>query len=148
RSRGVRRGGSCVSGQNGFAIAVGSPDANGRRLVSATLGKLSHRDRFDPDDAFKRSKFIDKTLSKFDMSEDVHEHLDAKILAAAEVDIEVVTANVISMADVKTKKVEWFWQPYIPAAAITDLSGDPNEGKSTFTLDLIARNSRGDTMPP
>jgi putative DNA primase/helicase len=137
-----------MSSNNGFAIQCGQPDARGRCKVVAKLGDRFHPHTFDPFDQFQRSQFRNAVVDKFDLPEDAHEHIEAKILAAADSTADFATLNVINMADVVTKKTAWFWEPYIPAAAITDLSGDPNEGKSTLAIDLMAPNSRGDSPPP
>ncbi len=49
--------------------------------------------------------------------------------------------------DVKSKRIEWLWYPYIPLGKITILQGDPGEGKTTFILDLISRMSNGENLP-
>lgn len=51
------------------------------------------------------------------------------------------------VADVKPERVEWLWQNRIPLGKVTVLDGDPGLGKSTLTLDLAARASRGSAMP-
>lgn len=38
--------------------------------------------------------------------------------------------------DVKSKKVEWLWYPYIPYGKITIIQGDPGEGKTTVVIYL------------
>jgi hypothetical protein len=54
---------------------------------------------------------------------------------------------VLTMADVKPCQVDWIWPRWIPRRAITLIDGDPGLGKSTITLDLAARVSRGWAMP-
>lgn len=44
--------------------------------------------------------------------------------------------------------IEWLWLGRIPCGALTIFDGDPGLGKSTITLDLAARVSRGFAMPP
>ncbi len=58
------------------------------------------------------------------------------------------TAAVRTLAAVQARPVEWMWEQWIPRGAITILDGDPGLGKSTLTLDLAARVSRGWPMPP
>lgn len=58
-----------------------------------------------------------------------------------------LTRRVLVMASVKPERVSWTWRGYIPAGKVTVLDGDPGLGKSTMTLDLAARISRGDRMP-
>jgi len=50
-------------------------------------------------------------------------------------------------SDIKQKKVDWLWYPYIPYGKLTVLQGDPGEGKSTFMLNIAALLSRGKSMP-
>lgn len=50
-------------------------------------------------------------------------------------------------SEVKQRKVEWLWYPYIPYGKITILQGDPGEGKSTFILNIAALLTQGAKMP-
>jgi len=43
--------------------------------------------------------------------------------------------------------VDWLWEKYIPAGAVTILEGDPGVGKSLLLCDLAARVSRGFLAP-
>lgn len=52
------------------------------------------------------------------------------------------------LADVQAEPVPWLWQDWLPAGTLSILDGDPGLGKSTLTLDLAARVSRGWAMPP
>lgn len=58
-----------------------------------------------------------------------------------------LTRRVVVMANVKPERVSWTWSRYIPAGKVTVQEGDPGLGKSTMTLDLAARISRGAPMP-
>jgi hypothetical protein len=51
------------------------------------------------------------------------------------------------LSDVEPLPVEWLWRAWIPLGMLTILDGDPGLGKSTLLLDLVARLSRGDSMP-
>lgn len=51
------------------------------------------------------------------------------------------------LSDVEPTSVAWLWPGRIPLGRLTILDGDPGLGKSSVTLDLTARVSRGDTMP-
>jgi len=53
----------------------------------------------------------------------------------------------VSMADVEREDVEWLWDRRIPRGKITNIEGDPDEGKSALVLDLAARASTGRRMP-
>jgi hypothetical protein len=48
---------------------------------------------------------------------------------------------------VRPERVTWLWQGRIPVGKLTLLDGDPDLGKSTLSLDLAARVSRGQPMP-
>jgi hypothetical protein len=43
--------------------------------------------------------------------------------------------------------MEWIWRHYLAEGAITSLAGDPGQGKSTVSRDLIARLTSGRGMP-
>jgi len=45
------------------------------------------------------------------------------------------------------KTTRWLWLNYIPLGRITILAGDPGIGKSQTSIDLVARITRGDSMP-
>lgn len=49
--------------------------------------------------------------------------------------------------EVKAKKVEWLWYPYIPYGKITIIQGDPGEGKSTVAINLASIISNGESLP-
>lgn len=134
-----------------LSITVRPADDRGRHLVVARCNGASHPHRFDALSQFHRRQYREAVISRFRLDDSAHEWLENQILAgaaAADSQEHFASLDVLNAAAIATKRVEWFWEPYIPAAAITDLSGDPNEGKSTLCIDLIARNSRGDSMPP
>lgn len=58
-----------------------------------------------------------------------------------------VSSDLVCLADVEAERVEWLWHARIPLGKITVVDGDPGLGKSTMTLDLAARVTRGDRMP-
>jgi len=51
------------------------------------------------------------------------------------------------LADVEPVRVEWLWPEHVPLGRLTMLDGDPGLGKSTLTLDLVARVTTGRAMP-
>jgi 5S rRNA maturation endonuclease (ribonuclease M5) len=55
--------------------------------------------------------------------------------------------GLVRLDTVKLEPVYWLWQDRIPLGKLTVIDGDPGLGKSTVTLDLAARVSRGATMP-
>lgn len=133
-------------------VHCGPPDSRGVRLVVAELAGMCHRDRFDTDSEFHRRRFRESIINKFSLGDDAHEFIETSLITAADsADVEsgpVSTAKVFSMADVSEKTTSWFWDNYLPAGAITILDGDPDQAKSQISLDLAARFSRGDAMPP
>lgn len=56
-------------------------------------------------------------------------------------------AGVRFFDDIQPERVDWLWPGYLPAGKLAILDGDPGLGKSTVTIDLAARVSRGDAMP-
>jgi hypothetical protein len=57
-------------------------------------------------------------------------------------------AVLVPAASLTPLRVEWLWPSRVPLSAVTLLDGDPGLGKSTLTIDLSARTSRGWAMPP
>lgn len=53
----------------------------------------------------------------------------------------------ILLSEVKPERVEWLWESRIPLGKLTILDGDPGLGKSSLSLDIAARVSRGLPMP-
>lgn len=52
-----------------------------------------------------------------------------------------------NLQDVQTQAVSWCWYPYIPAAKITIVQGDPGEGKTTMVLSVAAAITTGTALP-
>lgn len=52
-----------------------------------------------------------------------------------------------SLAEIEPEEVSWLWPRRIPRGKITVLDGDPDNGKSVATTDLVARISAGRNMP-
>ena len=133
-------------------IQCGPADRAGRRVVIATLGNHSHRDRFDADSEFQRRKFREAVISKFGLPDAAHEAIESQIIAAADREDEnggsIWQPSVVNLQQVEPRQTDWLWDQYIPRGAITVVDGDPGLGKSQLTIDLAARLSRGDCMPP
>ena len=51
------------------------------------------------------------------------------------------------MSDVVPERVTWLWSARVPFGKLTVLDGDPGLGKSTLSLELAARVSRGLPLP-
>lgn len=55
---------------------------------------------------------------------------------------------VVLRADTVTPRPRaWLWEGYAPRGKLVVIDGDPGDGKSSVTLDLAARVTRGDVMP-
>jgi putative DNA primase/helicase len=52
------------------------------------------------------------------------------------------------MRSINRRAIDWLWPLWLPRGLVSILDGDPGLGKSTLTLDLAARVSRGWRMPP
>jgi hypothetical protein len=76
---------------------------------------------------------------------DLRERMDSLLRRKSDHAAGVVPKN---MADVPPAKVRWLWDGRVPLRAITIVDGDPALGKSTVTIDIAARVSRGWRMPP
>ncbi|QEG35118.1 AAA family ATPase [Bythopirellula goksoeyrii] len=150
----------------------GDADYKGHRTVLLTYGVFVHRDKFDLDSEFQRDKYLDRVVPKIERLMDQAElykncsfqgtqtnqnspvgiEIKQKLIEALE-DAEnnpqsLWQPEMTSMADIAPIEPEWFWTDYIPAGAITVLDGDPGLGKSQATIDITARCTRGDAMPP
>lgn len=55
--------------------------------------------------------------------------------------------GLVLLNSVIPEPVNWLWQGRIPLGKLTLIDGDPGLGKSTVTLDIAARVSRGASMP-
>jgi hypothetical protein len=51
------------------------------------------------------------------------------------------------LADVRAERVRWLWPSRLPAGKLVTLDGDPDVGKSTLILDVVARLTTGRPMP-
>ncbi len=55
--------------------------------------------------------------------------------------------SLVYYKDIKSRKIDWLWYPYIPFGKITLIQGDPGEGKTTFILSLLSILSTGGKLP-
>lgn len=56
-------------------------------------------------------------------------------------------ARVVRLDTVRPERIQWLWPGRLAAGKLHLLAGDPGLGKSTVTLDVAARLSRGATWP-
>lgn len=75
------------------------------------------------------------------------DHLLREHYRGAPGDGQGTTGPVVTLSDVEPETVRWLWPDRIPLGKLTMLDGDPGLLKSTITLDLAARLSRGAAMP-
>jgi putative DNA primase/helicase len=55
--------------------------------------------------------------------------------------------NLVPLSDVQEEVQRWLWDGRIPLAALTNLSGDADRGKSLVLYDICARISNGSDFP-
>jgi hypothetical protein len=55
--------------------------------------------------------------------------------------------NLVRVADVESKPIEWVWPGRIAVGKLSLVMGDPGLGKSLTTLDIASRVTRGDSWP-
>jgi len=138
-----------------ISIRCGPIDRTGKRLVIAVLGSAEYRDRFDTDDAYRRSKFRERVVERFGLADDAHDWLKQRILAAADAEDErdegeLLSASqpvLVTMSDVKARSIDWLWPQRIAAGRLTLLVGRPGCGKSFLTCDMASRVSTGTPWP-
>jgi putative DNA primase/helicase len=53
----------------------------------------------------------------------------------------------VMASDVQVTKVTWAWHPYFPTGSLCFIDGDPGDGKSVLTIDLVSRWTAGMAMP-
>jgi hypothetical protein len=53
----------------------------------------------------------------------------------------------VSLLGLEAESVEWLWHRYVPAGMLTLVAGDPDQGKSLLTHDLVARLTTGKPWP-
>lgn len=136
-----------------LTIECGPREERGQRLVLATLGARSHRHKFDTDSQFHRQQFRQAVIEKFSLEDSAHEFIESEIVRAADAADEAPSGGlwqpqVATMTSIQSQTPDWLWEGHIPSGAISIIDGDPGLGKSQLTLDLAARITRGDCMPP
>lgn len=62
-------------------------------------------------------------------------------------DTEPKTLHTVQLSGVEPGEVSWLWYPYIPAAKMTGLEGDPGLGKSWITCALATAVANGYALP-
>ena len=73
--------------------------------------------------------------------------VEPKKQAATQEQKSVYTLEVIRASDVVPDVQNWFWENRIPQDTLSMLAGEPDQGKSIVSTDLIARATTGREMP-
>ena len=50
--------------------------------------------------------------------------------------------DIVNVADIRARPVEWLWRDYLARGKLTLLGGDPSAGKSLLSLDIAATISK------
>jgi hypothetical protein len=57
------------------------------------------------------------------------------------------TRRVLRLSECAPVRIRWLWDGRLPAGKLTLFDGDPHQGKSLLTLDLVARLTSGRPLP-
>jgi putative DNA primase/helicase len=138
-------------------LDCGPADDSGRRLVLARCQGDEHRDRFNIDDAFRRKRFAEASLSRFrwPLTQESLADIDAQLVRIADAEDSRtaaplptrVAADSVCLADVPVAEIDWLWPRRVAVGKVTLLAGDPGLGKSFVTLDMASRVSTGAPWP-
>jgi len=61
--------------------------------------------------------------------------------------VKMAQFKIITVSDVKSEKVDFLWEPYIPLGKITIIQGDPESGKTTLALAVASAVTTGSPLP-
>ncbi len=87
-------------------------------------------------------------LALLDDADDIELPIEAKEYEkAVKADRKRKLNSVVTLANVKPKRVDWLVPYWIPARMLTLFTGNPAVLKSTVAIDIVARITRGDPMP-
>jgi len=76
-----------------------------------------------------------------------HDKIQAIYQEIVNLDLSSEKKTTVLLSEVEPQPVEWLWENYFPLGRLSMLSGDPNDGKTFFALDLSARITRGAAWP-
>ena len=124
----------------------------GRARVMVDGGALEHADQLDLRSERQRLRFAQASEAKVPgCFAEVLRLLEAKALqqrTSFDPASDDGCRFVFTAADkFLPEPIDWLWERYIPAGAVTILEGDPGVGKSLLLADLAARISRGFLAP-
>lgn len=76
-----------------------------------------------------------------------YEELSALVEDAVALRGEMLSVPGVLLSDVQPEKVDWLWPGHLARGKLALLDGDPGVGKSTITIDIAARITRGLAWP-
>jgi hypothetical protein len=125
----------------------------GRARVTAEGGALEHADQMDLRSERQRLRFAQGCDAKEPgCLDEILRLLENKAMklrmgSIPEADDDGCRFVVTGADKFLQEDVDWLWERYVPAGAVTILEGDPGSGKSLVLADLAARVSRGFLAP-
>jgi putative DNA primase/helicase len=115
-------------------IVVADNDEPGVQSARTIAGELRHT-----------AKSV--TLKHSPIGSDVTDLVEAGYTVDALQDLPMDGAAYYHADLIQARTVTWAWNGYIPFGKVTFIEGDPGDGKSMLTLDLVARFTTGTAMP-
>ena len=125
---------------------------SGRCRIHVGRGALDHVDQLNPKSIRQRTRFAQACdLKEPGCYDEVLRFLEREAATNStryNPDHDDGCRLVFSSLDKFTPEpIDWLWERYIPAGAVTVLEGDPGVGKTLLLCDLAARVSRGFLAP-
>lgn len=110
--------------------------------------------KFSPEQIYEIDSFINSFLFKEPLTEQEIESFSIRAKDYASDKPTIIyndnynsDIDLICFDDIKYKKANWLWYPYLPLGRLVLIVGDPGTGKSYLTIDWASRVSRGDSFP-
>ncbi|TWU00344.1 hypothetical protein Pla108_12930 [Botrimarina colliarenosi] len=138
-----------------LTILVSPVDAYGKRSFTARGADGEYTDRFHPDDSHRRDKFVAQA-ARVACEPDgpattraILAYFYAQLRQAA-VDAQASDEPrlvVRCAASIERRAVDWLWPGRLPIGSLAMFAGDPGLSKSTLSLDIAARVTRGAEWP-
>lgn len=126
-------------------------------LIGDALNQVQKKETENPEWLLQKTKeFASFHLKKEDVLDDVHTGTDTERLKKLQVTLQKISAigrensddlEAIDLAQIQSQKIDWFWHNRIPAGKLSFIVGDPNVGKSVFTMMMAAHISKGTPWP-
>lgn len=121
-----------------------TPELIDERLRLARTLQLAAAELFDAADDCIEGRVIDPVAKAREVTGNVVADLEEFTASASE----GVRTRVVRLADVQPERVEWLWHSRIPFGKLSIIEGLPGVGKSTMTIEIAARFSRGEMIGP